>query len=88
MDRAMLLENLGQARARVIGVERDIACQKQLIGELIRGGQGDRATGACEFLHALEIAQALCVTHHDYLEKELANSDSVQLVTRSVSARN
>jgi hypothetical protein len=77
MDRATILKDLGQAKARVVVGEQDIALQKQFIGDLIREGHAARARGADEFLHALEIAQALGVTHRDYLEKELSTRNAV-----------
>jgi len=74
MNRTMLLTDLDQAKARVVVGEQDIALQKDLIGELILEGLVTRAKGESEFLRALELTQALYVTHRDFLEKELATT--------------
>jgi hypothetical protein len=72
MNRAMLLNDLSQAKERVAVGRLDIALQKDLIGELILEGLVDKARSADNFLHTLEVAQALNVTQLDFLEKELA----------------
>jgi hypothetical protein len=72
VNRVVLLNDLGQARERVVVGELDIALQKDLIGELALEGLVVKAKAADEVLHTLEVAQALNVTQLDVLEKELA----------------
>lgn len=72
MDRAVSLNDLSQAKERVVIGELDIALQKDLIGELILEGLVDKAKAADDILHTLEDAQALNVTQLESLEKEVA----------------
>jgi hypothetical protein len=72
MNRAVSLNDLSQAKERVVIGELDIALQKDLIGELILEGLVDKAKAADDILHTLEDAQALNVTQLESLEKEVA----------------
>jgi hypothetical protein len=71
MNRAELVNDLSQAKERVVIGELDIALQKDLIGELILEGLVDKARSADTFLHTLEVAQALNVKQLKFLETEL-----------------
>jgi hypothetical protein len=71
--RALLLEHLELVRDQVADGKQHIAEQKQLIGEL--KGDGRAIMGAIEFLSALEITQALRVTHCDRLEQALETAN-------------
>ena len=72
MNRAVSLNDLSQAKERVVIGELDIALQKDLICELILEGLVDKAKAADDILHTLEDAQALNVTQLESLEKEVA----------------
>ena len=74
MDRAILLEQLEQAKSRVTDCKDFIAQQRHLIGELALDHEG--STVARMLLSTLEEHLALHIARRSHLEQELAAANA------------
>jgi hypothetical protein len=85
MDRQILLEHLAQAERHIEAGARIVRRQRELIAELQRDGHD--AKEARRLLKQFEDVQAMHLTEHDRLIKELAEEMEREVVSKSAAAR-